>query len=127
MDRAYHGLGRNPEARELRDEVSLREVELRGRALSCQSPSATKPAFVCEPSQKGLSFDLPHRQSHVCVPRATGCPVPVQTSRLPTTFSGPSFTRVISSRPSRTGSGSTFFGARSPDALNSAAVCEPSQ
>src|SRR5262249_8879555 len=78
------------------------------------------PIFLCVPSQNGLFFEPPQRQSHVCVPRQRSSPLPATSVRFPMTLSGPSFSGLISSLPPSTVKPSPS-SPTAPESLNSAA------
>jgi len=57
------------------------------------------PAALWLPSQNGLFFDCPQRQSHVCAPRHRSHALPATIVRLPVTWSGPFLSGLIASFP----------------------------
>ena len=69
------------------------------------------------PSQNGLVWLPPQRQSRVLVTRATTRPVPLMISRFPRTRSGPFISGDMCNGPARSGNMSTEVLAGSPLAV----------
>jgi len=95
--------------------------------------AAWTPTVLCEPSQNGLLFDAPQRQSQGCRKRADpSCPSPL-ISTTPSKCNGPFACAVTtaSPAPSPDGPDGASDVARlvsiGPEARNSMSRCAPSQ